>query len=184
MRVTMRPSLQLDGCAPPFRGDAANSSRRPVGKLQLRAQAHRDGKMEKCAAEIEKFWNKTVRCHEAALQRRTEIAVATKQEPQRPDRQTKCVGLHGSRPPRDGHACWDRRSCTRTATSAARRAARRPDLTGFWGQSLRAKLAARDQISAIQPMSCSLLLRLAELLPGSAMSERWAFPFLLSWSSS
>ena len=143
MRVTMRPSLQLDGCAPVprRRGEQFAAS---GWEIATRAQAHRDGKMEKCAAEIEKFWNKTVRCHEAALQRRTEIAVATKQEPQRSDRQTKCVALHGSRPPRDGHTCWDRRSCTRTATSAARRAARRPDLTGFSGQSLRAKLAARE----------------------------------------
>ena len=45
------------GRAPSVRGYSANKLLRTVGKLQLRAQAPRNGN---CTVDMEKLWNKTV----------------------------------------------------------------------------------------------------------------------------
>jgi hypothetical protein len=73
--------------------------------------------MENCAGETEKFWNKTVGCHEATVRRRTEISLGA------PEATTKCVALH-VRDHRGIDTVLEYRSCTRTAIRAARRAAR------------------------------------------------------------
>src|SRR5215212_4993287 len=114
----MRPSLQLERCTQPratvlrIRGEPFAASGL---ELQLRTQAHRDGKLRR---QNGKTLDQNGPVSDVASQRRTEISLGG------PIAKTKCVARM-FRGHRGSDTVPDHCSCTRTATCAARRAAPR-----------------------------------------------------------